>query len=256
MWNLLGKGGSMHMYAKNFYGGNGIVGAQVPLGTGIAFRHKYLNKPNVSYTLYGDGAANQGQVFEAFNIAKLFNLPVFYICENNVYALGTKDERHAANTKFYTRCEYIPGVQVDGMDILAVFEAAKFCREYIASGKGPIIMESKCYRYLGHSMSDPGIAYRTREEVAEMRKARDPINNFKKFILEQKLVPEEELAKIDQMGKDLQSKLEKEAAAEAPPPMSDLSLDVIATCDGCICRNVSYFKPLKHGLSRKPLNLQ
>ncbi|CAH0546586.1 unnamed protein product [Brassicogethes aeneus] len=251
-----GKGGSMHMYAKNFYGGNGIVGAQVPLGVGVAFSHKYLNKKAVCFTLYGDGAANQGQVFESYNLAKLFMLPCIFICENNGYAMGTQTNRGAANTDYYKRCEYMPGIRFNGMDLLATREACRFAKEYCNSGKGPILMEAKNYRYFGHSMSDPGTSYRTREEVAEVRQKRDPIKNFGQELVDAKLVTEEELKAIDKQGKTIQAKLQEDALKPPPPPESDLALDVIATCPGCPLRNSSVFKPLKHGYTGKPINFE
>jgi len=193
-----GKGGSMHMYLKNFFGGNGIVGAQIPLGTGIALALKYQKTDNLCVTLYGDGAANQGQVFEAYNIAKLWDLPVIYVCENNGFGMGTSAERSSASTAYYTRGDYVPGIWVDAMDVLAVREATHFAAAHCRSGKGPIVMEAATYRYYGHSMSDPGTSYRKRDEVEDVRKNRDPIAHFKDRILTSNLATEEELKKLEQ----------------------------------------------------------
>ncbi|CAG0921131.1 unnamed protein product [Notodromas monacha] len=139
----------MHMYAPNFYGGHGIVGAQCPLGAGVAFAHKYLEDKGVCLTLYGDGAANQGQLYEAINMAKLWNLPCLFICENNLYGMGTSTDRSAANNEYYTRGHYIPGIQMDGMDVLAVREGTRFAMDICREGKGPIMIEAKAYRYHG-----------------------------------------------------------------------------------------------------------
>lgn len=192
-----GKGGSMHMYAKNFYGGNGIVGAQVPLGAGIALAHKFSKDGGVNFALYGDGAAQQGQLYEAYNIAKLWDLPVVFVCENNHYGMGTSQDRSAASTKFYTRGDYIPGVYVDGMDVLAVREATKWAIDYCNSGKGPLVFEIATYRYHGHSMSDPGTSYRTREEVQEVRQNKDPITGLREKLVSSGLASAEELKEID-----------------------------------------------------------
>merc|ERR1712051_253522 len=193
-----GKGGSMHMYAKNFYGGNGIVGAQVPLGAGIAFAHQYKEDGGVNFSLYGDGAANQGQVAEAFNLASLWKLPAVFICENNHYAMGTSEDRHGASVEFFKRGDYIPGIWIDGMDILAVREATRFAIDYCSvQKKGPLVYEISTYRYHGHSMSDPGTSYRTREEVQEMRQKRDPITSFRERLVDADLAEVSELKAIE-----------------------------------------------------------
>lgn len=189
----------MHMYAPNFYGGNGIVGAQVPLGAGLALANQYLRNETVSVSLYGDGASNQGQVFEAYNMAKLWDLPAIFVCENNKYGMGTSAERHAANPNFYTRGDYIPGIWVDGMDVLATKEATAYAREH-ALTKGPIVMEMETYRYHGHSMSDPDTTYRDREEISDTRKTLDPITTFKERI---ESAGWADAAELKQMEKDV-----------------------------------------------------
>ncbi|XP_064405055.1 pyruvate dehydrogenase E1 component subunit alpha, mitochondrial-like [Halichondria panicea] len=191
-----GKGGSMHMYSDNFYGGNGIVGAQVPLGAGIAFALKYQKSDRICVALYGDGAANQGQLFEAYNMAALWKLPCLFVCENNHYGMGTAAHRASASTEFHTRGDYIPGIKVYGMDILAVREATKFCAEYIRAGNGPLVMELDTYRYYGHSMSDPGKSYRTTQEVKDKRKNEDAIANLEECAIQGNLITEEEMKDI------------------------------------------------------------
>jgi len=192
-----GKGGSMHMYGEHFFGGNGIVGAQVPLGAGVAFANKYKGTDDMCITVYGDGAANQGQLFEAFNIAKLWDLPVLFVCENNGFGMGTSAERSSASTEYYTRVDYVPGIWINGMDVVAVREATKFAADYIRSGKGPLVLDCATYRYSGHSMSDPGTSYRTREQVQQVRQKRDPITGFKEQVIELGLATAEEFKPID-----------------------------------------------------------
>merc|ERR1712121_123762 len=215
-----GKGGSMHMYAKNFYGGNGIVGAQVPLGAGIAFAHKYKGDGGVNFSLYGDGAANQGQIAETFNMARLWNLPAVFICENNHYGMGTAEDRHAASTDFYKRGDYIPGIHVDGMDILAVREATRFAIDYCSKQeKGPLVFEISTYRYHGHSMSDPGTSYRTRGEVQEVRKTRDPITGFRERLIQA------ELAEMSEI-KAIEIEVKQSVDADVKRAKSDREIDV------------------------------
>jgi len=199
-----GKGGSMHYYSSknNFYGGNGIVGAQMPVGTGLAFGLKYMNKPNFAVAMYGDGASNQGQFYEAMNMAGLWKLPIVYVCENNLYAMGTSNERHSHNTDYYARGDKIPGFKIEAQDVLNVREAIKFAGAY-AVENGPIIIEMSCYRYHGHSMSDPGISYRTKQEVADIRLTRDPIELCREIILENNWAQEAEL-------KDYEKKVRRE----------------------------------------------
>ncbi|KAL5010554.1 hypothetical protein ScPMuIL_012859 [Solemya velum] len=222
-----GKGGSMHMYGPNFYGGNGIVGAQVPLGAGIAFALKYQNTDNLCLALYGDGAANQGQLFETFNIAKLWNLPVIFVCENNGYGMGTSVERAAASTEYYKRGDFIPGLWVDGMDVLAVKEATLFAAEY-ARKQGPIMLEAATYRYHGHSMSDPGTSYRTREEIQEVREKRDPIASFKEKIISSGLCSPEELKKIETEVRKEVEEASDIAKTDPELPLDELYKNIIS----------------------------
>ncbi|KAI4890041.1 hypothetical protein NFI96_023768, partial [Prochilodus magdalenae] len=217
-----GKGGSMHMYTKHFYGGNGIVGAQVPLGAGVALACKYQGKNELCVCLYGDGAANQGQIFETYNMASLWKLPCIFICENNKYGMGTSVERAAASTDYYKRGDFIPGLRVDGMDVLCVREATKFAADHCRSGKGPILMELQTYRYHGHSMSDPGISYRTREEIQEVRSKSDPISMLKDRMLSNNMASVEELKEIDvEVRKEIEDAAQF-ATTDPEPPLDDL----------------------------------
>jgi pyruvate dehydrogenase E1 component alpha subunit len=224
-----GKGGSMHMFSveKGFYGGHGIVGAQVPLGTGLAFANRYRENDNVSFTYFGDGAANQGQVYESFNMAELWKLPVVYVIENNRYAMGTAITRASAQVDLSKRglSFNIPGEQVDGMDVRAVKAAGDRAAEWCRSGKGPFILEMLTYRYRGHSMSDPA-KYRTREEVEKVRTTHDPIDMARQRILEKKLAKEDELKKIDGEVRDLINEAAEFATHDPEPDVSELYTDV------------------------------
>jgi len=223
-----GKGGSMHMFSTGFYGGNGIVGAQVPVGAGIAFANQYEDKKNVTLALYGDGASNQGQVFEAFNMAKLWNLPIIFGCENNKYGMGTAANRSSAITDYYKRGQYIPGLKINGMDVLAVKAAVKYGKEWCAAGKGPLVYEYVTYRYGGHPMSDPGTTYRTREEIQRMRSTNDPIAGLKQKLLEWNVTSEDELKSID---KEARSHVDEEVAAaesmDVPPATPEVLFEDI-----------------------------
>lgn len=250
-----GKGGSMHMYSKNFYGGNGIVGAQVPLGVGIAFAQKYNGTDGVCFALYGDGAANQGQVFEVYNIAKLWNLPCIFVCENNGYGMGTSSERASASTNYYTRGDYIPGLWVDGMDVLAVREASRFAIDFINSGKGPILLETATYRYSGHSMSDPGTSYRTRDEIQEVRQTRDPITSFKEKMINTGLLSPEELKKMDGEIKGIVDEAVKKAKTDVEIGMDELTADIYVNELERDVRGTTPFQPFTHKRIGQAFNL-
>jgi pyruvate dehydrogenase E1 component alpha subunit len=224
-----GKGGSMHMFSveKGFYGGHGIVGAQVSLGTGLGFKHQYLGDGGVCLTYFGDGAANQGQVYESFNMAELWKLPVIYAIENNQYAMGTSVARSSSEVQLFKRGESfrIPGLQIDGMDVLAVRGAAEVALDWVRGGKGPIILEFKTYRYRGHSMSDPA-KYRTREEVQSYREGNDPIDHAAKELA--KLgVGEDDLKAIDKQIKDIVVEAAKFAEDAPEPDPRELYTDVL-----------------------------
>jgi pyruvate dehydrogenase E1 component alpha subunit len=225
-----GKGGSMHMFSreKNFFGGHGIVGAQVPIGTGLGFAHKYKKDGGVCMAYFGDGASNQGQVFESFNMASLWNLPVVYVIENNRYGMGTSVKRASSNQELFSRGEAfgIPGVSVDGMDVLAVKEAGAKALEHARSGKGPFILGMQTYRYRGHSMSDPA-RYRSREEVSKVRSERDPIDRARQYVLEAKATDEEGLKRIDSDIKKLISNAADYAQESPEPEISELYTDIL-----------------------------
>jgi pyruvate dehydrogenase E1 component subunit alpha len=224
-----GKGGSMHMFsvANGFYGGHGIVGAQVPLGTGLAFANRYRGTDNVSLTYFGDGAANQGQVYESFNMAELWKLPVIYVIENNRYAMGTSVSRSSAQTDFSKRGTSfnIPGEQVDGMDVRAVKAAGEKAVAWCRAGNGPIILEMATYRYRGHSMSDPA-KYRSREEVERIRTERDPIEQVRARLLKSKRASEDELKKVDASVRDVVNEASEFATNDPEPDPSELWTDV------------------------------
>jgi pyruvate dehydrogenase E1 component alpha subunit len=227
-----GKGGSMHMFSveKNFYGGHGIVGAPAPLGTGIAFANKYRGNDRICLTYFGEGAANQGQVYESFNMASLWKLPVIYVIENNHYAMGTAVERGSALAEeLYHRGSVfgIPGEQVDGMDVAAVKDAGERAVARARKGEGPRILEMRTYRYRGHSMSDPA-KYRTREEVQEIREHHDPIDLLRKRMLEEGRASEAELKEIDREVRAVVNEAAEFAQADPEPDPAELTTDVAA----------------------------
>ena len=224
-----GKGGSMHMFSpeNHFYGGHGIVGAQVSLGTGLAFANRYREDGKVAFVYFGDGAANQGQVYESFNMAELWSLPAVYVIENNQYAMGTSVQRSSSETHLYKRGASfnIPGVEVDGMDVIAVREAGRAAAEHARSGKGPFILEMKTYRYRGHSMSDPG-KYRTREEIDDVRKTRDPIEHLAERLRGAEGVDDEALKAIDAEVKAVVADAAEFARTAPEPEPAELYTDV------------------------------
>ncbi|MBB1490388.1 MULTISPECIES: pyruvate dehydrogenase (acetyl-transferring) E1 component subunit alpha [unclassified Paracoccus (in: a-proteobacteria)] len=226
-----GKGGSMHMFSreKHFYGGHGIVGAQVPLGAGLAFSDKYKGNDNVTFTYFGDGAANQGQVYETYNMAELWSLPVVFVIENNQYAMGMSVQRSTKSTTFFGRGEAfgIPGEQVDGMDVLAVKAAGGKAVAHCRAGNGPYILEVMTYRYRGHSMSDPA-KYRTREEVQKMREERDAIEHVRQLLLQGGHASEDDLKSIDKEIKDIVNDSADFARESPEPPVEELWTDIYA----------------------------
>ena len=225
-----GKGGSMHMFSteKHFYGGHGIVGAQVPIGAGLALANQYKNNGNVSLAFFGDGASNQGQVYEAFNMAKLWELPVVFVIENNQYAMGTSVVRSSAETELYKRGSSfeIEGLQVDGMNVLAVRDAAKKAIKHARDGKGPMILEMNTYRYRGHSMSDPA-KYRTREEVTKTRAESDPIEMVKQRLLDEKWADEDQFKAFGKEIKLVVADCAEFAQNSPEPEPSELYTDVL-----------------------------
>ena len=224
-----GKGGSMHMFSTEhkFYGGHGIVGAQVALGGGLALAHQYNDDGGLCLAYFGDGAANQGQVYETFNMAALWNLPIVFVVENNGYAMGTAVKRSSAETEFYRRgtAFRIPGMDVNGMDVLEVRAAAEIAMDYVRKGGGPVLMELNTYRYRGHSMSDPA-KYRSREEVQDVREKSDPIEGAKKVLIERG-VSEEKLKEIDKAIKARVSEAADFAENSPEPEMAELYTDVL-----------------------------
>lgn len=241
-----GKGGSMHMYnvKNNFYGGNGIVGAQVALGAGLAWRYALENreKPsNVAVAFFGDGASNQGQVYESMNIAALQHAPVIFAIENNHFGMGTSRARASFQPDLYRRGDYIPGLKIDGMDVLAVQEGTRYAKEYCLSGKGPIVIELDCYRYMGHSMSDPDSQYRTKSDIQAVKSERDCIRKMKDFMTKEKIMSEEEITALEKkVKKEVDADLQ--AAQKAPnTDMKELFADIYSgeqfphrTCQGTV----------------------
>ena len=217
---------------KQFYGGHGIVGAQVPLGAGLAFADKYEGNRNVTFTYFGDGAANQGQVYETFNMASLWKLPVIFVIENNQYAMGTSVERSSSTPELHTRGKAfdIPGESVDGMDVLLVKAAGQKAIDHCRSGAGPYILEMHTYRYRGHSMSDPA-KYRTREEVQSVREERDPISNLRNLLVEKARMSEAQLKEIDAETKSIVNDAAEFARNSPEPDLSELWTDVHAPAD-------------------------
>ena len=224
-----GKGGSMHMFSRqrNFYGGHGIVGAQVPIGAGLAFASKYSGTKAVTFDYFGDGAANQGQVYETFNMASLWKLPVVFVIENNRYAMGTSLQRASSTPELFTRgmAFNIPGESVDGMDVLAVRKAGQAAAAHCREGKGPYILEMQTYRYRGHSMSDPA-KYRTREEVQDIRSTRDPINHVREMVIDQGLASEARIKQVDQEVKGIVNDAAEFAKNSPEPDEAELWTDI------------------------------
>ena len=241
-----GKGGSMHLYSKqhNFFGGQGIVGAQVPVGTGFAFASKYNTQPGdqmpVAIACFGDGAANQGQVWESANMASLWKLPMIFCVENNQYGMGTSTERSSSNYDYYTMGNHIPGLKIDGMNVLAVKKGMEYVKDFCGSGNGPMYVEMNTYRYHGHSMSDPGTTYRSREEIQQYRQARDPIEYVKKVIVEHDLATQDELKGIEkELRGEVQAAL-AEAKASPEPDTENLFKDIFVNEQPAFVRMPDY----------------
>lgn len=241
-----GKGGSMHLYRKrnNFYGGQGIVGAQAPLAAGIAFADKYrvlqskdeshlkTKRLNITLAIYGDGGANQGQVWEAANMASLWKLPVVFMIENNHYGMGTAPDRSSSNTKYYTMGNHIPGIRINGMNVLAVREGMKVAKEYVSSGHGPIYVEMDTCRYQGHSMSDPDTTYQSREAIGEIRKSKDPIEYVKKLLIDNHLMTLEEIKDTQKdIRYEVNDALQRVKQADYPP-IKWLTEDIYSNDEG------------------------
>jgi len=226
-----GKGGSMHMFSpeQHFFGGHGIVGAPVPIGTGLGFAHRYRDDGHISVTYLGDGAINQGQVYESFNMASLWKLPVVYVIENNQYGMGTSVSRASARTDLFHRgvAYGIPGEQVDGMDVVAVHQAGLAAAEHARTGQGPIILEMLTYRYRGHSMSDPA-KYRSKDELNRMRTEHDPINHLRQRLLDEHQVDEDRLKQIEKRARDIVAEAAQFAQDCPEPDPSELWTDVLA----------------------------
>lgn len=230
-----GKGGSMHLYfpENNYYGGNGIVGATGPLGTGLAFAQNYNKTGRVSITMFGDGAANQGQIFEAINMSALWNLPTIFVCENNQYGMGTSIKRSTKSETFYKRGDYIPGIKIDGMDVLAVREGMKFAADY-ARENGPIYVEMDTYRYKGHSISDQGLNYRSVDEINLIKSSRDPIDRVKARIIENGWSTPEELKAEEKAIRKEVDKAVKIAETAEQPPHAELFKDIVKGNPGVV----------------------